>query len=438
MAKLLKPFHAASRAAARRLAVLERRGDAILDGTVRRRTNRIVDGVRRGGDRALLAAVRRFDGVRARRVSDLRLEVPSMASIEGLPAGFELAFERAVAQVEAYHRRQVQGGFRLAVDGVELMERRLPLRRVAIYVPGGRAAYPSTVAMTAVPARVAGVEEIVVVTPLRGWARSPALRFALARLGIEEVWGLGGAQAIAALAYGTETVQRVDKIIGPGNSWVTAAKHRVSSAVAIDGLAGPSEVVIVASGEPDPELMAADLLAQAEHDPAALAVLISDSRRHVKAVRRALRRQLRPLPTAAVARAALTARGAAFVVEDMESALAIVQRLAPEHVQLVGEAAEELAERVTAAGAIFLGADTPEVFGDYIAGPSHVLPTSGTARYASGLGVDDFTRRCHQVRFDRGAAARCAGAAAELAAAEGLPAHAAAARLRARSGEPER
>jgi histidinol dehydrogenase len=252
---------------------------------------------------------------------------------------------------------------------------------------------------------------------------------------VREVYGMGGAHAVAALAYGTESIEQVDKIVGPGNAWVTAAKHLVANDVAIDGLAGPSEVLIVASGDYDPRLVAADLLAQAEHDPMALPLLVTDSEKLAKKVEKELKEQLRHLTTAEVARASIESQGMALVVTDMEQALVIVNEVAPEHLQLVGGAAEALVDRVRNAGAIFLGETTPEVFGDYVAGPNHVLPTVGTARFSSALGVEDFIRRSHVVRFDRGAAGRWAGAAATLADVEGLPAHAAAARLRLETDE---
>jgi histidinol dehydrogenase len=244
---------------------------------------------------------------------------------------------------------------------------------------------------------------------------------------------MGGAHAIAALAYGTESVRRVDKIVGPGNAWVTAAKKLVAGDVAIDGIAGPSEVVIVADGADhavEAGDVAADLLAQAEHDPRAAAVLITADAKLAKRVARAVEAQLAGLSTAATARASLAAFGVALVVPEMAKAAELVERIAPEHLQLVGAAAEALADRIANAGAVFLGASTPEVFGDYIAGPSHVLPTCGSARFASSLGVEDFLRRSHRVRFSRAAAAHRAAAAAILADAEGLPAHAAAARRR--------
>lgn len=411
-----------------------RRGDGLLDERVLKRTRKIVKAVREGGDDALLAAVRQYDGIACETISELRLSRERMVQ-EPLPDGFEGALERAITAVTRYHREQVHGGCRLAENGVELIERRRPLRRVAVYVPGGRAAYPSTAVMTVIPARLAGVEEIAVATPPGSWRRSPALRFTLERLGVEEVWGMGGAQAIAAFAYGTESVRRVDMIVGPGNAWVTSAKHLVSGAVAIDSLAGPSEVVIVASGDADAELVAADLLAQAEHDPQALAVLLTDRRGLAKAVAKEVERQLADLPTAAVAKAAIRDQGAAVIVGDMDEALRWVDEIAPEHLQLIGGDAEALAERVDNAAAIFVGAATPVVFGDYLAGPSHVLPTAGTARFSSALGVEDFVRRSHQVRFTAAAAARRASPAATLAEIEGLPAHAAAARLRMQKGD---
>ncbi|MCP3960261.1 MAG: histidinol dehydrogenase [bacterium] len=421
----MKIVRSDSRQGRKLLERLVHRGDDLLDGDVLGRAGKIVDSVRRGGDRALLEAVRRYDRSPARSIDDLCLAVPE--EVDGLAPGIEEALERAIARVERFHERQVHPGYWMAENGVELVERRAPFGRVGVYVPGGRAAYPSTAVMTVVPARLAGVEEIVVVTPPLAWEASGALRFVLGRLGVTEVWGMGGAQAVAALAHGTESVRRVDKIVGPGNAWVTAAKHLVSADVAIDGLAGPSEVVVVADGGADPALVAADLLAQAEHDPRALALLVTDRRKLAKQVSAEVDRQLADLPTAAVAKQALEA---VLLVADMDEALDVAQRVAPEHLQLIGTGAEALAERATMASAVFVGAGSPVVFGDYLAGPSHVLPTAGTARFSSALGVEDFVRRSHVVRLDDGAARRLAGAAATLADAEGLPAHAASARRR--------
>ena len=420
---------AASRAGQRAIERLTRRGDSVLDAKTLRRAGQIVQAVRRTGDRALLGFARELDGAAAESVAGLALApLPGDA---GLPAGFAEALESAIEAVERFHAPQVRVGYRLAGDGVELEELITPLRRVGVYVPGGRAAYPSTVVMTVVPARVAGVAEIAVATPPGSYRSNPALRYTLARLGVSEVWGMGGAHAIAAFAYGTETVRRVDKIVGPGNAWVTAAKKLVVGDVAIDGIAGPSEVLIVADATADPADLAADLLAQAEHDPLAAAVLVTPDRGLAQRTSKEIERQLADLPTAETARASLKTFGAALVIEDMEEAADLANRIAPEHLQLVGPAAEALADRITAAGAIFLGPATPEVFGDYIAGPSHVLPTCGSARFASSLGVEDFLRRSHRIRFTCEAAAARAESAARLADAEGLPAHAASARRRA-------
>ncbi|HYH47221.1 MAG TPA: histidinol dehydrogenase [Thermoanaerobaculia bacterium] len=425
----LAVMKADSRAGRRAVERLVRRGEGILDEKTLRKASRIVNRVRRKGDRALLDYARDLDGVVARSVADLALREKTDAS--ALSAGFVEALERAIAAVERFHAPQVRTGYRLDdEDGAMLEERIHPLRRVGIYVPGGRAAYPSTVVMTVIPAKLAGVQEIAVATPPGSYHGNPAVRYALERLGVSEVWGMGGAHAVAAFAYGTETVPRVDKIVGPGNAWVTAAKKLVVGDVAIDGIAGPSEVVILADSDADPALLAADLLAQAEHDPLAAAVLITCDVKQGKLVAWEVDRQLVDLSTAGTARESLLRFGAALVVGSLDEAVELIERIAPEHLQLVGLRSEAVAGRINSAGAVFLGACTPEVFGDYIAGPSHVLPTCGSARFASSLGVEDFLRRSHTIRFTQAAAARRAAAAAALADAEGLPAHAASARRR--------
>jgi histidinol dehydrogenase len=427
----LNVVKADSRAGRRAVEKLTRRGESVLDAKTLRRAEKIVQEVRKRGDRALLDFARKLDGAQADSVAGLALSPPPEdASGANLPAGFAEALERAIGAVERFHAPQARTGYKVEEDGVELEERITPLQRVGLYVPGGRASYPSTVVMTVVPAQVAGVREIAVATPSAAYRSNPALRYALSRLGVTEVWGMGGAHAVAAFAYGTETIRRVDKIAGPGNAWVTAAKKLVTGDVAIDGLAGPSEVVVVADASADPGDVAADLLAQAEHDPLAAAVLITTDAKLAKRVSAEVDRQLAWLSTAETARASLANFGAGLVVKAMEEALDLVERIAPEHLQLVGAEAETLADCVRAAGAIFIGAASPEVFGDYIAGPSHVLPTCGSARFASSLGVEDFLRRNHTIRLTPVAASRRAAAAATLADAEGLPAHAAAARRR--------
>lgn len=420
-----------SRAGRRAVDRLVRRGETVLDAKTVRKAEKIVAQVRQRGDRALLDYARRLDGVEGDSVAGLALSAsPEDFHPASLPAGVAEALERAIVAVERYHAPQARTGYRLEEEGVELEARVTPLRRVGIYVPGGRASYPSTAVMTVVPARVAGVREIAVATPPGSYRGNAALRFTLARLGVTEIWGMGGAHAVAAFAYGTKTVKRVDKIVGPGNAWVTAAKKIVTGDVAIDGIAGPSEVVIVADASADAGDVAADLLAQAEHDPQAAAVLITADARLAERVAAEIERQLHALSTAATARASLANFGAALVVENLAEALELVERIAPEHLQLVGPEAEALAGQVVAAGAIFVGGATPEVFGDYLAGPSHVLPTCGSARFASALGVEDFLRRSHSLRFSPGAASHRAAATATLADAEGLPAHAASARRR--------
>lgn len=456
MRKHLRVLDADGRGGRRRIERLAARGREVLDRKTVRAARRIVEAVRKGGDRALLEHVRRLDGHEARSVAELELgrsgeggahvagSPTREGTPEGLPEGFAEALETAIRAAERYHRPQVHEGYRLEEGGVVLEELRTPLDRVGIYVPGGRAAYPSTVVMTAVPARLAGVRELVVATPPGPYRASPALRYALHRLRIGEVWGMGGAHGVAALAYGTETVRRVDKIVGPGNAWVTAAKSLVAADVGIDALAGPSEVVIVAGGpfgsqDPDQrpddvaDLLAADLLAQAEHDPRAAVVLVTDDRKLARRTAKRVEARLAELPTAETAAASLRAFGAALVVPSMAAAADLVRRLAPEHLQLVGEGAEALARDGAPplpAGAVFLGSSTPEVFGDYVTGPSHVLPTCGTARFASALGVEDFVRRSHRVRVSPEAARELARAAAVLARVEGLPAHRESALLR--------
>jgi histidinol dehydrogenase len=313
-----------------------------------------------------------------------------------------------------------------------------PLDRVGVYVPGGRAAYPSTVLMTAVPARVAGVREIVLVTPPRADGGVDPVVLAAARLaGVTEGYRVGGAQAIGALAYGTQTIRRVDKIVGPGNVYVALAKSRVFGEVGIDMVAGPSEVVVVADGAADPEAIAADLLAQAEHDPMARSVLLTDAEALVPRVEKALARQLAALPRRAIAEEAVTRHGALVLMASLEDAVDLANRLAPEHLELLVKVPAPLLSRVRHAGAVFLGGQTPEVVGDYVAGPSHVLPTAGTARFSSPLGVEDFVKRSSVIEYSRSGLVAARSHLATLTNVEGLAGHGRAAevRLNARDGE---
>ncbi len=437
------PIHAAESAAGGRLLRrVTTRLESVLDRRTESAARRIVERVRRGGDRALVELVRELDGAPIGAAAELRLQ-PSAEDRAGraLPEATRDAIETAIAAVEGFHRATPGSAFSFASRGLRIVETSVALARVGVYVPGGLASYPSTAIMTVVPARVAGVAEIVVATPPGGWTRQPVLRYTLARLGVTEILGAGGAQAIAALAYGTESLRPVDAIVGPGNAWVTAAKKLVAGRVRIDGLMGPSEVVVLATAGADAERIAADLLAQAEHDPQASALLITPERALAKRVAAAVERRLPRLATEATARAALARYGGALIVATIEQAIERAERVAPEHLQLSGAEAEAAAPRFRNAGAIFVGERTPEVLGDYVAGPSHVLPTCGTARFASGLSVDTFLRRCHRIEtVDPDAAAELAEAAAILADVEGLPAHAVAARLRTAkaAGEPGR
>jgi histidinol dehydrogenase len=313
-----------------------------------------------------------------------------------------------------------------------------PLDRVGIYVPGGKAAYPSTVIMNAVPAKVAGVKEIIMVAPAPGGERNDLVLAAAALCGVDRVFTVGGAQAVAALAYGTATIPAVDKIVGPGNAYVAAAKRRVFGIVGIDMVAGPSEVVIVCDGSTDPDWVAMDLFAQAEHDELAQAILITPDARFLEAVAASMARQVAELPRRDVIGASLSKRGALILARNLREACELVNRIAPEHLELSVAKPDALLPKIRHAGAIFLGRDSSEALGDYCAGPNHVLPTSRTARFSSPLGVYDFQKRSSVIRVSRKAAVKLGAVAAELARGEGLTAHARAAELRMQNIEPPR
>ncbi len=388
----------------------------------------IVERVRREGLPAVLEFARRFDGA-ALDEGGLRVGAEEIA--EGAAACLPQVREAiafAARRIRAYHERQRPADARFTDEaGVELGWRWTPLESVGVYVPGGRAAYPSTVLMNAVPARVAGVARVAMTTP--PGRLEPAVLAAAQEAGVTEIWRLGGAHGVAALAYGAGPIQPVDKIVGPGNAYVTAAKRRLYGVVGIDALAGPSEIVVVADADNDPAWIAADLLSQAEHDPAAQSILITDDRRFADAVEAAMARQLGALATAETARASWRDHGA-VVLAPLDQAPELVDRIAPEHVEFAVAEPERLADRVRHAGAIFLGRYTPEAIGDYVAGSNHVLPTSRAARFSSGLSLYDFLKRTSIVKCDAAAFAQLGPATAALARAEGLPAHAQAAAIR--------
>ncbi|MDW8370049.1 MAG: histidinol dehydrogenase [Geminicoccaceae bacterium] len=408
--------------------VASRREEAV---DVREIVAAILAEVRGGGDRALLDLTRRFDRL-ALSATELRLPEAALAqALAAIPAELRAALELAAARIRAFHEQQMPTDrYWTDPEGVRLGLRWQPIDSVGLYVPGGTAAYPSSVLMNAIPAKVAGCRRLVVTVPTPEGRVNEAVLAAAAIAGVDEVYRVGGAQAIAALAFGTETIAPVDKIVGPGNAYVAEAKRQVFGRVGIDMIAGPSEVVIVADRSAEPAWIAADLLAQAEHDERAQAILITDHEPLADAVALEVDRLLEAAPRAAVARAAWRDHGAILLLERLEDAPALVDRLAPEHLQLCLAEPEPLAARIQRAGAIFLGHHTPEVIGDYVGGPNHVLPTGRTARFASGLSVYDFLTRTTILGCDVRSLERLGPAAVTLARAEGLPAHAAAVRLR--------
>jgi histidinol dehydrogenase len=388
----------------------------------------IIAEVRARGDAALADLTRRFD----RSSLPLRVTREEIAAAAASCSAETLAALRlAAARIAAYHDRQVPADQEWVDDaGVRLGARWRAVASAGLYVPGGTAAYPSSVLMNAIPAKVAGVERIVMAVPTPDERLNPLVLAAAALVGVEEIYRVGGAQAIAALAYGTETIPPVDKIVGPGNAYVAAAKRRVFGAVGIDSIAGPSEILVVADAANDADWIAADLLSQAEHDEAAQSILITDDRGFADRVAAAVAGQLTRLPRGGTASASWERNGAIILVRSWAEAVPLVDRIAPEHLELALEAPEQLAEKIRNAGAIFLGRFTPEAIGDYVGGPNHVLPTARSARFSSGLGVLDFMKRTSLIACDQAALKAIGPAAVTLAGAEGLEAHARSVALR--------
>ncbi|MBX5479617.1 MAG: histidinol dehydrogenase [Pyrinomonas methylaliphatogenes] len=416
----------------RRRARLERIAgrNVALDADLMREVAAIIENVKRRGDEALIEYTARFDGVEL-TCDGLRVSEDDLhRAAARLEREVRDVMREAARRIRAFHERQRERSWEMRSNGTRLGQRVRPIERAGLYVPGGTASYPSSVLMNVIPAQVAGVERIVVATPPQTLAENPAVAAALVELGVSEVYKVGGAQAIAALAYGTRTVPRVDKITGPGNKYVAAAKRLVFGVVGIDSIAGPSEVAIIADETADARSVAADLLAQAEHDEEAAVVLVTTRGDLADAVRREIEIQLETLPRRAIVEASLRNYGALIVVGDMDEACAVVNELAPEHLEIIARDAEAIADKIKHAGAIFLGAYTPEVVGDYFAGPNHVLPTGGAARFSSALGVYDFTRRASMLRYSREELERTARMIAVFARAEGLEAHARSALIR--------
>jgi len=408
-----------------------RERSVVLDADLMSQVQSIIDEVRRRGDAALIDYADRFDGC-VMHESELRIGEDELDRIAGnADARVVEALREAISHVRQFHEYELQESWEIETqDGVRMGQRITPIERAGLYVPGGTASYPSSVVMNVVPAQVAGVKRIVVATPPRSLRENPAVAAALVQLGIKEVYAVGGAQAIAALACGTETVPQVDKITGPGNRYVAAAKRLVFGTVGIDSIAGPSEVVIIADDTARAEFVAADLLAQAEHDDDASAILITTSKQLAHEVSVEVSRQAESLPRRTTVEKSLAQHGAVLLVDDLSEACEIVNQLAPEHLEIVTRDDDAVAVKILHAGAIFLGSYTPEVVGDYFAGPNHVLPTAGASRFSSALGVYDFVRRTTMLRYSHSALRHSANKIATLAKAEGLDAHARSAEIR--------
>ncbi len=406
--------------------------EAEQDEAIERAVAGILREVRARGDEAVLEYTRRFDRLDVAQAGALELpRAELLAALEALPAARRDALQAAADRVRAYHEHQrAQSWSYLDEDGTRLGQKVAPLDRVGLYVPGGKAAYPSSVLMNALPARVAGVTELVMVTPTPDGVRNPLVLAAAAIAGVDRVFTIGGAQAVGALAYGTVTVPAVDKIVGPGNAYVAEAKRRVFGTVGIDMIAGPSEILVICDGGTDPDWIAMDLFSQAEHDELAQAILLCPDPSFLDAVHASIRRLLPQMPRREVIAQSLAGRGALVRVRSLEEACEIADRIAPEHLEISTADPQRWADRIRHAGAMFLGPWTSESLGDYCAGPNHVLPTMRTARFSSPLGVYDFQKRSSIIEVSAAGARRLGAIASELAHGEGLQAHARSAELR--------
>lgn len=410
--------------------------DSAVDKSIEARADAIVDDVRARGDVALLEYTNRFDRMQAPSVTALEISQAQMrAAFDGLPAAQRDALQAAARRVRAFHERQharvmAADWTDTEADGTVTGQRITPLDRVGLYVPGGKAAYPSSVLMNAIPAHVAGVPELIMVVPTPDGERNALVLAAAHLAGVSRAFAVGGAQAVAALAYGTATIPAVDKIVGPGNAYVAAAKRRVFGVVGIDMIAGPTEIFVVSDGHGDPEWVAMDMFSQAEHDELAQAVLACPDRAFVQQVAAAIERLLPAQPRKEIIAASFTNRGALVVTRDLDEALALSNRVAPEHMEILAENAEALLPKVKHAGAIFIGHYSSESLGDYCAGPNHVLPTVRTARFSSPLGVYDFVKRSNIINVSAAGAKALGPIASVLARGEQLIAHAMSAELR--------
>ncbi|AKZ61863.1 histidinol dehydrogenase [Herbaspirillum hiltneri N3] len=406
------------------------------DEAIDRAAAGILADVKARGDAAVLEYTNRFDRLSATAVSALEIGQDELKkALDGLPAARRAALQTAADRVRAYHERQKKecgsdGFLYTEADGTVLGQKVTPLDRVGIYVPGGKAAYPSSVLMNAIPAKVAGVQEVIMVVPTPDGVKNELVLAAAAIAGVDRVFTIGGAQAVGALAYGTDTIPQVDKIVGPGNAYVAAAKRRVFGTVGIDMIAGPSEILVICDGSTDPDWIAMDLFSQAEHDELAQSILLCPDADYIARVEASINKQLDAMPRKDVIRTSLTDRGALVKVRDMDEACEIANAIAAEHLEISAEQPQQWADKIRHAGAMFLGRFSSEALGDYCAGPNHVLPTSRTARFSSPLGVYDFQKRSSIIQVSEAGAQTLGKVAAELAYGEGLQAHARSAELR--------
>jgi len=406
------------------------------DEAIDRAAAGILADVKARGDAAVLEYTNRFDRLSATAVSALEIGQDELKkALDGLPAARRAALQTAADRVRAYHERQKKecgsdGFLYTEADGTVLGQKVTPLDRVGIYVPGGKAAYPSSVLMNAIPAKVAGVQEVIMVVPTPDGVKNELVLAAAAIAGVDRVFTIGGAQAVGALAYGTGTIPQVDKIVGPGNAYVAAAKRRVFGTVGIDMIAGPSEILVICDGSTDPDWIAMDLFSQAEHDELAQSILLCPDADYIAKVEASINKQLDAMPRKDVIRTSLTDRGALVKVRDMDEACEIANAIAAEHLEISTEQPQQWADKIRHAGAMFLGRFSSEALGDYCAGPNHVLPTSRTARFSSPLGVYDFQKRSSIIQVSEAGAQALGKVAAELAYGEGLQAHARSAELR--------
>lgn len=400
---------------------------AVKSSDVQKTVADIIANVKENGDKALLEYSEKFDGVRPNPLEVTDKEIAdAMAKVE---PGFIRILKKATANIRKFHTHQVRSGFIINDEpGIVMGQKVIPLDRAGVYVPGGTAAYPSTVLMDIIPAKIAGVREIIMVTPpSKDGSVNPAILVAAHIAGADRIFKTGGAQAVAALAYGTESIPRVDKIVGPGNAFVAEAKKQVFGTVSIDMIAGPSEILVIADGKSNPRWLAADLLSQAEHDKMASAVLVTDSAKLAKSVAEEIERQLCKLEREEIARASIESNGKIIIADSIKQAIDIANEIAPEHLELCMDNPFDLLDRVRHAGSIFMGRYCPEALGDYFAGPNHTLPTLGTAKFSSPLSVDDFVKKSQYTYYTRDAFCAVADDIAAFARKEGLTGHAASA-----------